>query len=88
MRGLTKNYSVGRFGRQKVVRALSDMDLSVKQGEVLGLVGESGSGKTTFARTVAVSSSGRPPGEILVRGGPATPAQHASTARAPPSRSR
>jgi peptide/nickel transport system ATP-binding protein len=51
--GLTKTYSVGKFGKTKIVRALTDVDLSVANGEVLGLVGESGSGKTTFARTVA-----------------------------------
>ena len=50
--GLTKQYTVGRLGRRKIVHALSDIDLSVKKGEVLALVGESGSGKTTFIRTV------------------------------------
>jgi len=32
VRGLTKNYSIGRIGRQKVVRALSEVDLSVEKG--------------------------------------------------------
>jgi len=35
------------------VRALSDVSLSLRQGEVLSLVGESGSGKSTFALAVS-----------------------------------
>lgn len=67
VRGLTKHYSVGRVGRRKIVRALSDVSLTVERGEVLALVGESGSGKTTFAQTV--SRLERPTaGEILVAG--------------------
>jgi peptide/nickel transport system ATP-binding protein len=52
VRGLTKQYTVGRLGQRRTVHALTDVDLSVKTGEVLALVGESGSGKTTFIRTV------------------------------------
>jgi len=77
VRGLTKNYSVGRIGRKKVVRALSEVSLSVEKGEVLSLVGESGSGKTTFARAVAFLE--RPTeGEIFVGGRalPRRPSRH------------
>jgi peptide/nickel transport system ATP-binding protein len=34
------------------VRAVDGVDLTVKEGETMGLVGESGSGKSTFCRTI------------------------------------
>jgi len=37
---------------EAVVRAVDGVDLSVDQGESIGIVGESGSGKSTFARAV------------------------------------
>jgi oligopeptide/dipeptide ABC transporter ATP-binding protein len=36
----------------RATRVLSDVDLRVKPGEIVGLVGETGSGKTTLARTI------------------------------------
>jgi peptide/nickel transport system ATP-binding protein len=47
--GLTVTYR-GRAGR---IAALTDVDLSVEPGEVVGLVGGSGAGKSTVARAVA-----------------------------------
>ncbi len=41
------------FGfKARLVRAVDDVSVSLKRGEVLGLVGESGSGKTTLGRAL------------------------------------
>jgi oligopeptide/dipeptide ABC transporter ATP-binding protein len=39
-------------GSDKVVQACSDITLTVRRGETLGVIGESGSGKTTLGRCV------------------------------------
>lgn len=43
----------GLFARPRRVAIVSDIDLQVAPGEILGLVGESGSGKTTIGRMLA-----------------------------------
>ena len=51
--GLGKSYPVRRGLLQRVegqVRALTDVDLEIEEGECFALVGESGSGKTTLGR--------------------------------------
>jgi microcin C transport system ATP-binding protein len=43
----------GIFGRRgKAIRAVDGVDLTVREGETLGLVGESGSGKSTLGRAL------------------------------------
>jgi peptide/nickel transport system ATP-binding protein len=58
LRGLTVEYGVG----PNAVRAVDAIDLTIRQGEIVGLAGESGCGKTTVAN--AVMQILRPPGRI------------------------
>jgi len=57
----------GWFGR-KPFDAVREVDLSLRQGETLGIVGESGSGKTTLGMTLLRLASGDSSGEIRFAG--------------------
>lgn len=50
MKGVAIEYP--KRGRVPAFRAADDINLTIREGEVLGLVGESGSGKTTIGRAV------------------------------------
>jgi oligopeptide/dipeptide ABC transporter ATP-binding protein len=55
IRDLKKHFPVGEglFSRTKgVVKAVDGVNLTVEEGETLGLVGESGCGKSTLGRTI------------------------------------
>ena len=70
-KGLSRNFSVrgegGFFAPRRIVRAVEDVDLSLRAGRVLAVVGESGSGKSVLARMLSriVTPTS---GELLVDG--------------------
>lgn len=48
--GLSREFDTGKKGQK--VHAVSDVNLTIYQGETLALVGESGCGKSTLGRTL------------------------------------
>jgi ABC-type oligopeptide transport system ATPase subunit len=68
VRALARHFGGRRlFGPDEPVKALDGVNLTVEEGEVVGLVGESGSGKTTLSRCVL--GLDRPTsGSVLIEG--------------------
>jgi peptide/nickel transport system ATP-binding protein len=58
----------GLFGGGRVVKAVDDVDITIRRGETLGLVGESGSGKSTLAQCV-IRLVQPESGDITISGG-------------------
>ena len=78
LRGISKSFGA--------IRALSDVDLSLEPGEVLGLMGDNGAGKSTLVRIMAGNF---PPttGEMRLNGTAGAVPPAARCARATGSRS-
>lgn len=51
IKNLTKDYETG-FWKKKRVRALEDLTLNVKKGQIFGFLGGNGAGKTTTIKTL------------------------------------
>jgi nitrate/nitrite transport system ATP-binding protein len=67
LNGISKNFGSG----EQQVEVLSDVDLSIEEGEFVAIVGFSGSGKTTLISTIAgLIQPDR--GEVLFQGRPVT----------------
>ncbi len=64
-KGLSKIY--GKKGKGISVKALEDFNMTIKEGEFVGVMGPSGSGKTTLLNMLATIDSPSS-GEILVNG--------------------
>jgi oligopeptide/dipeptide ABC transporter ATP-binding protein len=64
LQNLTKKY---RLDSKRVLHAVEDVNLEIREGEVLGLVGESGCGKSTLGKMIT-GLVPRTSGEIHFRG--------------------
>lgn len=64
IRELSRHFDLGR---QRILRAVDNVSLTIDENEVLGLVGESGSGKSTLGKTL-VGLLGKTAGTVSYRG--------------------
>ncbi len=68
LEGVSVHFRLHNQGqRGGIVRAVDKVDLTIDEGEVLGIVGESGCGKTTLGRTI-VGLQKPTYGDVIVRG--------------------
>lgn len=77
-RNLTRHYHTGGglFGKDQVVKALSEASFSLETGKTLAVVGESGCGKSTLARLITMIEEPTS-GTFSVNGIEAEPQHHA-----------
>jgi len=70
-RDVSRNFLVGKglFSEKKTLRAVQNVSLTVRRGEVLAVVGESGCGKTTLAKML-LGLLQPSSGEIFIEGTP------------------
>lgn len=81
--GLKKYFSISKGlvkKRTTYVKAVDDISLEIKEGEIVGLVGESGSGKTTLARVI-LNLTKMTGGNITINGIDLSKADHADMKR-------
>lgn len=68
-KNIIKTFSIkGLFGTGRTVKAVDQVDLTIRRGETVGLVGESGSGKSTLAQCV-IRLVQPESGDIVISGG-------------------
>lgn len=67
--GLSKYFTVKKtpISKKHIIKAVDDVSLTIKKGEVFGLIGESGSGKTTLGGLILKLIEGRS-GKIVFNG--------------------
>lgn len=51
--GLSHEFRIGKKGKERIVPVLHDIDLQVKQGEIVAILGRSGSGKSTLLNLIS-----------------------------------
>ena len=64
---LTRHFSLGGMFSKRVLHAVDDLNVAIREREIVALVGESGSGKSTVARLLAMVHKPTK-GEIYYRG--------------------